>query len=187
MMTTGILDALMRLFALFAAGRSSREAMLGRQAASRYLLGRLSRSVTEDYLKEYDEALMKFNRKMQPSVDETLLAKRRAKLSVKLLVICSKIKGELAARDRLVVFTRLAELAKSTGTIDDSDSFLNAVGNALNLNDDDVVHVAATAQVRLSQEPHHQLTGRLPRRQLPDSVPPFGALSHGERPRQPGF
>ena len=152
MMTTGILDALMRLFALFAAGRSSREAMLGRQAASRYLLGRLSRSVTEDYLKEYDEALMKFNRKMQPSVDETLLAKRRAKLSVKLLVICSKIKGELAARDRLVVFTRLAELAKSTGTIDDSDSFLNAVGNALNLNDDDVVHVKNLTKIDTLEE-----------------------------------
>ena len=63
-MTTGILDALMRLFALFASGRSAREAMLGRQAASRYLLGRLSRAVTEDYLKRYDAALEKLNRKM---------------------------------------------------------------------------------------------------------------------------
>ena len=42
MMTTGILDALVRLFALFAAGRTPREAMYGRQAAERYLVGRLS-------------------------------------------------------------------------------------------------------------------------------------------------
>jgi ABC-type multidrug transport system ATPase subunit len=131
----------MRLFALFAAGRSAREAMLGRQAASRYLLGRLSRLVTEDYLKRYDEALVKFNRKMPSSVDETLVAKRRSKLSVKLLVLCNQIKGELTSKDRLVVFTRLAELAKTTGTIDDSDSFLNAVGQALNLLDSDLSNV----------------------------------------------
>ena len=73
-MTTGILDALMRLFALFASGRSAREAMLGRQAASRYLLGRLSRAVTEDYLKRYDAALEKLNRKMPQASDGTCIS-----------------------------------------------------------------------------------------------------------------
>ncbi|MBV42866.1 MAG: hypothetical protein CL834_07520 [Crocinitomicaceae bacterium] len=138
MMTTGILDALMRLFALLASGRSAREAMLGRQVASRYLLGRLSRSIAEDYLKRYDEALDIFNRKMPAASDPVLLAKRKSRLSVKLLVLCNKVKGELTVKDRLVVFIRLAELAKSTGTIDDSDSFLNAVGTALNLLEDDL-------------------------------------------------
>lgn len=138
MMTTGILDALMRLFALLASGRSATEAMLGRQVASRYLLGRLSRSIAEDYLKRYDEALDIFNRKMPAASDPVLLAKRKSRLSVKLLVLCNKVKGELTVKDRLVVFIRLAELAKSTGTIDDSDSFLNAVGTALNLLEDDL-------------------------------------------------
>ena len=137
-MTTGILDALMRLFALLASGRSATEAMLGRQVASRYLLGRLSRSIAEDYLKRYDEALDIFNRKMPAASDPVLLAKRKSRLSVKLLVLCNKVKGELTVKDRLVVFIRLAELAKSTGTIDDSDSFLNAVGTALNLLEDDL-------------------------------------------------
>ena len=121
MMTTGILDALMRLFALLASGRSARDAMLGRQVASRYLLGRLSRTVAEEYLKRYDEALDKFNRKMPTASDPVLLAKRKSKLSVKLLVLCNKVKGELTVKDRLVVFIRLAELAKSTGTIDHSE------------------------------------------------------------------
>jgi hypothetical protein len=138
MMTTGILDALMRLFALLASGRSAREAMLGRQVASRYLSGRLSRTIAEDYLKRYDEALDMFNRKIPAASDPILIAKRKSKLSVKLLVLCNKVKGELTVKDRLVVFIRLAELAKSTGTIDDSDSFLNAVGIALNLLNDDL-------------------------------------------------
>ena len=90
-MTTGILDSLMQLFAVFAAGRSPREAMLGRQAANRYLSGRLSRSLTEDYLKRYDRALGELNKGMEPSFDERVLAKRTSKLSVKLLRICSRI------------------------------------------------------------------------------------------------
>ena len=41
--------------------------------------------------------------------------------------------AELDAKDRLIVFARLAEMAKSTGTIDDADSFLNTVADALHL------------------------------------------------------
>ena len=176
MMTTGILDALMRLFALFASGRSAREAMVGRQVASRYLLGRLSRSVTEDYLKRYDEALVKLNRKMPPSSDPILLAKRKSKLSVKLLVLCNKVKGELTAKDRLVVFIRLAELAKSTGTIDDSDSFLNAVGNALNLleNDLDVLKQFVKINSRDETLPYEMTGGSI-------FAMPVGE-GHGEEP-----
>lgn len=133
MMTTGILDALMQLFAVFAAGRSPKEAMLGRQAANRYLSGRLTRKLTEDYLKHYDQALAVLNKGMEPSFDERILAKRTSKLSVKLLRICSRVHGELELKDRFVVFVRLAELAKTSGTIDVADSFLQTVGDALNL------------------------------------------------------
>ena len=138
MMTTGILDALMRLFALFAAGRSSREAMLGRQAASRYLTGRLSWDLSEQYLKRYDQILSELNQRLKPSADEDVLAKRKSKLSVRLLRVCNQIKMEMELRDRLVVFVRLAEFAKSTGTIDDADSFLQTVGETLHLKEEDV-------------------------------------------------
>lgn len=133
MMTTGILDALVRLFALFAAGRTPREAMYGRQAAERYLAGRLSYEYTQAYLKHYDSEIAQLNRRMPPSDDDRLLAKRRSKLSVRLLVQCQQIIGELDMKDRLIVFVRLAEMAKSTGTIDDADSFLNTVAEALHL------------------------------------------------------
>ena len=133
MMTTGILDALVRLFALFAAGRSPREAMYGRQAAERYLAGRLSYEFTQAYLKQYDAEIARMNKRMPHSDDELLLAKRRSKLSVRLLVLCQQIMGELDMKDRLIVFARLAEMAKSTGTIDDADSFLNTVADALHM------------------------------------------------------
>ena len=64
MMTTGILDALVRLFALFAAGRTTREAMFGRQAAERYLAGRLSFEFTQSYLKKYDAEIARMDKKM---------------------------------------------------------------------------------------------------------------------------
>ena len=141
MMTTGILDALMRLFAVFAAGRSSREAMLGRQAADRYLSGRLSFELTKTYLKHYDTALAELNKRAPDTNDERMLAKRKSKLSVRLLFLCDQIQGELEVTDRLIMFARLSELAKSTGTIDDADSFLNSVSSALLLNEQDALNI----------------------------------------------
>ncbi|MAI23687.1 MAG: hypothetical protein CL828_06490 [Crocinitomicaceae bacterium] len=139
MMTTGILDALVRLFALFAAGRTPREAMYGRQAAERYLAGRLSYDFTQAYLKQYDAEIARMNKRMPHSDDERLLAKRRSKLSVRLLVLCQQIIAELDAKDRLIVFARLAEMAKSTETIDEADSFLNTVSDALHLMESDSI------------------------------------------------
>ncbi len=152
-MTTGILDLLMQLFAVFAAGRSPREAMLGRQAANRYLSGRLSRSLTEDYLKRYDQALGQLNKGMEPSFDEVILAKRTSKLSVKLLRICSRIQVELEMKDRLVMFLRLAEFARASGTIDNGDSFLQGVAEALYLSPVDATNLKALVKAELDLIP----------------------------------
>jgi hypothetical protein len=59
-MTTGILDALTQLFALFASGRTEMEELAGRQSASRYLSGRLSKSLVNRYLDSYDSHLETF-------------------------------------------------------------------------------------------------------------------------------
>lgn len=163
MMTTGILDALMRLFALFAAGRSPREAMLGRQAASRYLTGRLSWDLSEQYLKRYDQFLSELNQRLKPSSDEELLAKRRSKLSVRLLRVCNQIKLEMELRDRLVVFVRLAEFAKATGTIDDADSFLQAVGETIHLKQHDVDGLKFLVKLEsISEVSSHEAFFRIP-------------------------
>ena len=59
-MTTGILEALTQLFALFASGRTKKEELAGRQAANRYLSVRLSKSVVDRYLDSYDTHLETF-------------------------------------------------------------------------------------------------------------------------------
>ncbi|MFZ8836798.1 MAG: ATP-binding cassette domain-containing protein [Flavobacteriales bacterium] len=156
MMTTGILDALVRLFAVFAAGRSAREAMLGRQAASRYLSGRLSYELTETYLKHYDRALSELNVGTPDSSDFVPLAKRRAKLSVRLLLLCHQIQGELTVRDRLIMYARLSELAQAIGTIDEADSFLDAVADALKLDVDDSRKIKALVQANEARD-HDEL------------------------------
>ena len=128
-MTTGMLDALMRLFALFAAGGSGREAMWGRQAASRYLRGRLAKSTSDQYLLKYDHILSSFNARSAGATAEKTLAK----LSVKLMRTCAEINQELELKERLVVYARLAEFTKATGQPVDSESFLINVAEALHL------------------------------------------------------
>lgn len=130
-----MLDALMRLFALFAAGGSGREAMWGRQAASRYLRGRLAKSTSDHYLLKYDLILSKFNARCDGGTAEKTLAK----LSVKLMRTCAEINHELELKERLVVYARLAEFTKATGQPVDSESFLTNVAEALHL-PADIIH-----------------------------------------------
>ena len=92
------------------------------------------------------------NKRMPQSDDERLLAKRRSKLSVRLLVLCQQIIAELDAKDRLIVFARLAEMAKSTETIDDADSFLNTVADALHLLPEDSAGLKALVKCASADE-----------------------------------
>lgn len=128
-MTTGMLDALMQLFAIFAAGGSGREAMWGRQAASRYLRGRLAKSTSDQYLIKYDSILNRFNTRQSEGNCE----KQLARLSVKLMRTCAEINRELELRERMVVYARLAEFTTATGQPTDSESFLLNVAEALHL------------------------------------------------------
>lgn len=179
-MTTGMLESLMRLFALFAAGGTARHAMYGRQAASRYLKGRLSSVLSEHYLRLYDEELTRLevrssSRMMELTIpasagfideDEIDLVqvKRLARLSAKLMRACAQINGELELRERMVLFVRLAEFGRDTDTGTGSESFLTNAAIALHLPHSDVeaiqVLVAATSPMCLQRLPHsfiHQL------------------------------
>ncbi|MGY8902295.1 MAG: hypothetical protein ACKVI1_06855, partial [Flavobacteriales bacterium] len=101
-MTTGILDALTQLFALFASGRTEKEELIGRQTASRYLRGRLSKKVVDHYLGRYDEHLNTFQ--LKNNSGKLPEAKRLARLSTKLLRTCENINKELAHRDKCIVY-----------------------------------------------------------------------------------
>ena len=97
--------------------------MYGRQAAEQYLAGRLSYEYSQAYLKQYDAEIARMNKRMPHSDDKQLLAKRRSKLRFGCWC-CANKSSRARRQDRLIVFARLAEMAKSTGTIDDADSFL---------------------------------------------------------------
>ncbi len=165
MMTTQMLDALMRLFALFAAGRSGRDAMLGRQSASRYLRGRLTLQLGEHYLRQYDQELAQLNGKpatkgmvlptapVLPSNDaQEREAKILAKRSVKLLRTCAEINKELALRDRMMVFIRLAEFARDTGTISGDETFLELAASGMHIPTPAVTDMRALVTAHFPEE-----------------------------------
>lgn len=165
MMTTRMLDALMRLFALFAAGRSGRDAMLGRQSASRYLRGRLTLQLGEHYLRQYDQELAQLNGKpavrragisadsVYPSTEvQDREAKILAKRSVKLLRTCSEINRELELRDRMMVFIRLAEFARDTGTISGDETFLELAASGMHIPAQAVTDMRALVTAHFSKE-----------------------------------
>lgn len=103
--------------------------MWGRQAASRYLRGRLAKTTSDQYLIKYDSILNRFNsRKAEGNCEKQL-----ARLSVKLMRTCAEINRELELRERMVVYARLAEFTTATGQPIDSESFLLNVAEALHL------------------------------------------------------
>ena len=144
-MTTGILDALTQLFALFASGRSDKEELVGRQAANKYLSGRLSKSLVDSYLNIYDNHLESF--RLKKNSGEITEAKRLSKLSTKLLRTCSSINKELPQRDKVVVYLRLLEFVNSTHVHANSSDFLDAVSSSFLLDSIDIAGVEALVNV----------------------------------------
>ena len=140
-MTTGILDALTQLFALFASGRTEKEELAGRQVANRYLSGRLSKSLVDRYLNSYDTHLETF--RLKKNSGEVTEAKRLSKLSTKLLRTCSHINKELPQRDKSVVYLRLVEFVNSTGSHSNSKEFLEVVASSFILPKVDVLGIKA--------------------------------------------
>lgn len=170
MMTTGMLEALMRLFALFAAGGSPRHAMYGRQAASRYLKGRLNAALSEHYLQLYDVELARLEMRTKRSRELAMVAmpmsagslewdssdaahaKQLARLSAKLMRACAQMNKELALRERYVVYLRLAEFGRDTATGDGAESFLTNAAQALHLPESDVEAMRALVRADHAEE-----------------------------------
>ncbi|HHZ94538.1 MAG TPA: ATP-binding cassette domain-containing protein [Flavobacteriales bacterium] len=146
LMTTGILDALTQLFALFASGRTEKEEFIGRQAASRYLRERLPKKVVDYYLTRYDEHLKVFQ--LKKNADKLSEAKRLAMLSTKVLRTCTSINKELAHRDKCIVYLRLLEFVKSTHGHPSSVEYLDVVCASflLNKNDIDGIHALVATE-----------------------------------------
>ena len=148
-MTTGILDALTQLFALFASGHTEKEEIAGKHAASRYLSARLSKSVVDHYLNCYDDYIEVF--RLKKDSGHITEAKRLSKLSTKLLRTCSNINKELPQKDKSVVYLRLLEFVNSTEPNSYSKEFIEAVASSFLLKNTDVYGIQAIVNVDSSK------------------------------------
>ena len=137
-MTTNILEALIQLFALFAAGRGKEGIALGRSHAARYMRNQLPKRWADESLERFDELVEQFQK--MPGVGEEMQAKRLAKLSVKLLRTCSQINKGLEWHEKHVVVIRLLEYLHEVPDHNTGMLFLKTVSESFNIEAD---HLAA--------------------------------------------
>ena len=133
-MTTSILEALIQLFALFAAGRGKEGIALGRAHAARYMRNQLPKALVDDSLARFDELVDQFQR--MPGQGEEMKAKRLAKLSVKLLRTCSQINKGLEWHEKHVVVVRLLEYLNEVPDAETGRLFLKTVSDSFSIPQD---------------------------------------------------
>ncbi|MEY3010322.1 MAG: hypothetical protein RLZZ314_964 [Bacteroidota bacterium] len=124
-MTTSILEALIQLFALFAAGRGEEGVALGRDHAARYMRNQLPKPIVDQSLVRFDNLVDLFQN--MPNQGPDMVAKRLAKLSVKLLRTCSLINKGLEWHEKHVVVVRLMEFLHHTPEHHTGHMFLRTV------------------------------------------------------------
>jgi len=132
-MTTSILEALIQLFALFAAGRGKEGIALGRAHAARYMRNQLPKALVDDSLVRFDELVDQFQR--MPGRGKEMVAKRLAKLSVKLLRTCSQINKGLEWHEKHVVLVRLLEYLHEVPDQNTGRLFLKTVSESFSIPD----------------------------------------------------
>ena len=130
-MTTSILEALIQLFALFAAGRGKEGIALGRAHAARYMRNQLPKAWADQSLERFDELVDQFQR--MPGNGEEMRAKRLAKLSVKLLRTCSQINKGLEWHEKHVVVVRLLEYLHEVPDHETGKLFLKTVSESFSI------------------------------------------------------
>ncbi|MDA0729013.1 MAG: ATP-binding cassette domain-containing protein [Bacteroidetes bacterium] len=124
-MTTSILEALIQLFALFAAGRGEEGVALGRDHAARYMRNQLPKPIVDQSLVRFDSLVDLFQN--MPNQGPDMVAKRLSKLSVKLLRTCSLINKGLEWHEKHVVVVRLMEFLHHTPEHHTGHMFLRTV------------------------------------------------------------
>lgn len=154
-MTAPIAEALVHLFALFAAGRTGKVEFMGRQEAGRYLARKLTKPEVDKWLLEFDRAVAGFN--SMDATGEVGQAKHHARLSVKLLRKCRALIEEFDQVERLIMVARLTEFALASGGDDTPLEFLVAAADTLHIPPSDLKSIQALVQLEQSDD-----AGRLP-------------------------
>ncbi|MGF1585883.1 MAG: ATP-binding cassette domain-containing protein [Bacteroidales bacterium] len=129
-MSQQILRALMQLFAIIARPESNTPDR--RAVVASYLNRHLNRQLVAEYLKVFDENYNKYQQKLR---EKDKGEKRTSSLSVRVLVICTRINEELNRRQKVIVLVNLLEFVKSDNDIISSQEFefISTVAETFNI------------------------------------------------------
>ena len=152
-MTTSILEALIQLFALFAAGRGEEGIALGRTHATRYMRNQLPKVLADESLERFDELVDQFQR--MPVRGDDMHAKRLAKLSVKLLRTCSQINKGLEWHEKHVVVVRLMEYLHQVPDQETGRLFLKTVCESFSIESGVMTAMQSMVEEPISRSREH--------------------------------
>lgn len=121
----------MQMFAIVATVNKEGVSQDARTIVESYLTLQLSRTLTDDYLKLFDEYLVIQNGSSEKESDKKQ-RKRNSVNSVKVLMICNEINEVLQQRDKIIVVIRLLEFVGKNVTYKELD-FINTVAETFNI------------------------------------------------------
>ena len=131
-MSTGILKALMQLFAIITREGNEESSQSAREIVAIFLQQQLNKELVSVYLGLYDEFYQKHHAKKRDGVSKN--KKRTSLNSVKVLRICTQINEELEQKEKYAVLVRLIEFISSFAQIDEQDwEFVETVAETFNI------------------------------------------------------
>lgn len=132
-MSTGILKALMHLFAIIGAETSKIGSIdQSREIVAMFLRQQLNKALVNEYLTVYDAFIETYNKKDRGNRKTS--AKRASLSSVKILRICTQINEELHQKEKYFVILRLLEFITSFENSTEQEwDFVNVVYDTFNI------------------------------------------------------
>lgn len=129
-MNEGILNAVLRLFALVASAEENALSSGPRKVIIEYLEQQLNTELAQKYIKIFDKYLAKY----QPTNKDFIKNKKRISLnSVKILAICNEINEELQQSQKIVVLIRLLEFISHHTLSPEEIEFVTTVSDVFNI------------------------------------------------------
>jgi ABC transport system ATP-binding/permease protein len=144
-MSTGILKALMQLFAIITREGNEESSQSAREIVAILLQQQLNKELVSVYLGLYDEFYQKHHAKKRDGVSKN--KKRTSLNSVKVLRICTQINEELEQKEKYAVLVRLIEFISSFAQIDEQDwEFVETVAETFNIEKEIYTQIKSLSQ-----------------------------------------
>jgi len=140
-MNESILNALMQLFAIIATVNEEGASHNARAIVEIYLRQQLSQTLTEKYLKLFDDYLESH---LSDAKKGEKARKRMSSNSVRVLKICEQINEVLHQKEKIIVIIRLLEYVNEDGKITESEyDFISTVAETFNIEQTEFKNIEA--------------------------------------------